>query len=65
MKARDDKIRSQNEPLANSDWFLIGDIEILRRNLGTITNPVDKGRIQAKIDHLEKEKYHERYKMIQ
>ena len=58
MKARDEKIRSRNEPSGNSDWFLIGDIETLQRNLGTITNPVDQGKIQAKIDYIEKARFH-------
>ena len=55
MKARDDKTRAQNQPNGSLDWFLIGDVDVLRQNLVRITNTVDQGKIQARIIHLEKE----------
>ena len=55
MKARDDKDRAQNQPSASLDWFLIGDVDVLKQNLAKITNTTDQGKILARISHLEKE----------
>ena len=55
QKTRDEKERARNDPSASSDWFLVGNVDELRRNLDRVKNEVDKGRIQTKISFLEKE----------